>query len=236
MRSVVLILFVCLLSCRKETVQQHPEVNFTFTDNNGIAPDTITFRCNMSSPYVVTWDFGDGTKATGSEVAHIYKKQGYFRVSVHAGSEDGVGGVIRFINISPYKKLQVYQINGGVPSHKPDGSTWDPEPGATNPDLYFRIYNSEGIELTGTAATPHLPDMLSVQYPISPVVDLSDFDNAYSIKFLDYDFGNLEDDVLGSYYIRPSSFFRDSLPFPGFVSLTDSATNAAILVKFIWSN
>ena len=104
---------------------QHPFVDFTYSGNNGVTPVAVSFQCNLSDPYVVHWDFGDGSTGAGHSVTHTYLKQGFYKVYANAESEEGVGGAVQNVNVSPYTKLKIFQVNGGVTAHKPDGSTWD---------------------------------------------------------------------------------------------------------------
>ena len=215
---------------------QHPFVDFTYSGNNGVAPVTVSFQCNLSDPYVMHWDFGDGTTGKGRDVTHTYVNQGYYKVYANAKSPEGVGGAVHNLNVSPYHKLSIYRINGGVAYHTPDGSTWDTEPGETNPDLYLKIVNSAGAEITGVNGYAHAPNVLSVQYPISPLISITDFDGYFTVYFLDYDFTSLDDDTLGIYKFRPADYFRDTLPFPDHFVMTDSATGAGINVNVVWTN
>ena len=166
----------------------------------------------------------------------MQNRKGFYKVYTSVKSDEGQGGAVNNVNVSPYLKLKIYQVNGGVANHQPNGSTWDPEPGETNPDLYFKIFNSAGIELTGSAGYAHDPNVLSTQYPISPMASITDFDGYFTVYFLDYDLGNLEDDTLGIYKFRPADYFRDALYFPDHFVMTDSTTGAGINVNVIWTN
>ena len=230
--------FICMLfiiSCKKDKEQLHPYVSFTYSGNMGVVPVTVQFKCNLSSPYVIYWDFGDGSVAEGSEVSHTYLKQGFFTVYAKAISDEGIGEAMNYVNVSPYNKINIYKINGGVGPLQPNGATWDPEHGATNPDLYFKIFNSQGMEMSNTGY-PYVPEVLSTQYPINPVVPITDFDGYFTVYFLDYDFGYPSDDTVGIYKFRPADYFRDSLFFPDHFVMNDTTTNASINVNVFWAN
>ena len=224
------------VSCKKEKAEQHPFVDFTYSGNIGVAPVTVEFKSNLSSPYVVKWDFGDGETGECSTVSHTYHKQGYFKVYAKAMSGEGGGQAVHDVNVSPYNKIRIYRINGGVSQFSPNGTTWDPEPGVTNPDMYFKIYSSSGEELTGTLGYAHDPDALSTQYPISPQVTINDLGGYFTVYFMDYDLGSIEDEVIGIYKFRPADYFKDSLYFPDHFAMSDSTTGASINVNLNWAN
>ena len=112
-----------MISCKKEKAVVHPYVDFTYSGNVGITPILVSFNCNLASPYIVDWDFGDGTKGEGQNVSHTYLKQGFYKVYANAKSDEGQGGAVNNVNVSPYLKLKIYQVNGGVSNHQPNGST-----------------------------------------------------------------------------------------------------------------
>ena len=233
-----LIAFLLTLSvaCKKEKELQHPFVDFTFTGNQSTVPVSVKFNCNVSSSYKVVWDFGDGTIGEGVTIWHTYHKQGYFSVYVKVIGEDAAGGAVHEVNVSPYTKLKIYQINGTAPALKSDGTTWDVEPGETDPDLYFKIYDSNGMEVSGTNGYPYDANTLISQYPVFPQVIVNDFSKEFTVYFMDYDLGNLQDDIIGEFKFRPTDYFQDSLDFPDHFSKTNASLGAVVDVKIIWSN
>lgn len=230
-KCFIIYCFFLLFSCKKEKEDAHPFVDFTFSGNYDVVPVTVNFSCNLGAPYTITWNFGDGGTATGQHVAHTFTKQGYFKVYARVKSDDGVGEAVHDVNVSPYNRLKIFQVNATVSSQKADGSSWDPEPGVTNPDLYFRIYNAAGEELPVTSG--YDPNTLSTQYPVSPAVIITDFDGYFTLQFLDYDFG-AGDDVIETYKFRPADYFRDSLYFPSLFE--KSGTLSSVGVKVMWLN
>lgn len=74
---------------------QQPTIEGTFSPTWGIASLTrFTFSAAASDPdgdpVTVTWDFGDGTRATGTRVRKTYTRGATFRIS--ATADDGKGG------------------------------------------------------------------------------------------------------------------------------------------------
>lgn len=234
-RCSFIFLMLTFSFCKKEKTVNHPYIDFTFTGNNGLAPDTVDFKCNLGSPYVIQWDFGDGGSAIGQNVAHVYKHLGFFKVLAKIIEGDGEGAVSNNVNVSPYSKLRITGINGGVSAYKPDGTPWDAGPGINYPDMYFKIFDDKGNELTGTFGYNYVSNVLSTQYPINPNVYIFDFDKSFTVQFLDYDQGAIEDDLIGTYSFRPANNFRDSLNFPNVFIKTDAHTGATINVNTIWS-
>ncbi len=67
-----------------ETVRQ---VSFTATPNPSPAGEEITFSATIgggAAPVSYTWDFGDGSSASGAQVAHSYAAQGLYAVTLSA--------------------------------------------------------------------------------------------------------------------------------------------------------
>ncbi len=77
-----------------------PVASFSLTDDNPFVGSAVTF--NASGSYdpngeitSYTWDFGDGTSATGVEVTHPYGEAGYFVVTLTVTDDDGVTATYR---------------------------------------------------------------------------------------------------------------------------------------------
>jgi len=102
--SIVACVAALLLPACHEKSPAHaaPTVSFVRTpDGAAIAGATeVVFTATVSDPsggsLTVSWDLGDGQKATGASVVHVYPREGVFPVSVTASDSGGgtttVGG------------------------------------------------------------------------------------------------------------------------------------------------
>jgi PKD repeat protein len=92
-------MMACVLPGCGQGTPEHasPTVSLSRTpDGAAIAGATeVIFTATVSAPrgdtLTVTWDLGDGDKASGASVVHVYAKEGVFPVAVTA--RDGAGGV-----------------------------------------------------------------------------------------------------------------------------------------------
>jgi hypothetical protein len=74
---------------RAPTVVLGPLDNKTYTANKNYSFQAQSIKDPDNDPMTVTWDFGDGTTATGETPHHTYKKAGTFMVKVTV--KDGSG-------------------------------------------------------------------------------------------------------------------------------------------------
>ncbi|HLZ64175.1 MAG TPA: M28 family peptidase [Ktedonosporobacter sp.] len=72
---------------------------------------------NPGSPLTYAWDFGDGSKATGSEISHTYTTPGDYTLTLTASSSTGTRHVSKTIHV--VTKTTVYDPYGG---YQPDGN------------------------------------------------------------------------------------------------------------------
>lgn len=90
---------------------------------------TFTGSCGLKKKHAITWDFGDGTSATGSTVKHSFDKESQFRVEATCTDEDGkaIKSVITIVVIDkpvtipgqPFPGQPDDQIPGAPPSDQP---------------------------------------------------------------------------------------------------------------------
>ena len=166
----------------------------------------------------------------------MYSHLGYFKVYATATSDEGVGQAVNNVNVSPYSRFNISSISGTAPALKLDGSTWDTEPGNTNPEIYFKVFNAAGTELTGNGGYFISANVLSSFTNYIPVLTNTDLDGYFTVQFLDQDLGSPEDDIIGIYNFRPANNFHNSLPFTNQFVITDVTTGATINVNGIWAN
>lgn len=224
-------------SCKKKKEDLHPSVDFSYTGNTSIFPATMTFTCNLNSPYTITWDFGDGSSATGNPITHTYAHMGFYTVYANAKSDDGYGSAVNYVNLSPYKRLAITNIQGSAPLLTPQGTTWDPEPGSTNPDLLFKIFNSSGTELSGVGGYVITANSFTGSDYYNPTLIISDFASSFTASINDHDLGSIPaDQDIGNFSFRPADYFKTSLPFPTTFVKSNPATGASITISVGWLN
>jgi PKD repeat protein len=74
------------------TVEPFPTVTLSAVNSNGPAPLKVHFFENLtggSSPFVYTWNFGDGTGTVQGNVNHTYSKQGEYTAALTVTDSDG---------------------------------------------------------------------------------------------------------------------------------------------------
>jgi PKD repeat protein len=232
----LLVLFLFLCSCKKDEEEKQASIDFSYSGNKNVAPVTVTFTATPSDEGEVLWDFGDGKTATGTTVTHVYDSTGYYPVYARLTTSYGTAGKTKNVNVSPFGSIRIYQIQGTAPALKPDGSTWDTGVSDTEPDLYFRIYHASGVDMVAAGGYIYFNNTYSVVYPFNPALDVTDFENSFSLKFLDYDPGALADDQIGAFSYRPGDYFSPTGIFPTSFTKTDAVTGTSVTVKVIWAN
>ncbi len=235
-RLYLLAILVFVISCKKEEENKQAAIDFSYSGNKNVAPVTVNFTSTPSDEGEVTWDFGDGKTATGTTVTHVYDSTGYYPVYARLTTSYGTAGKTKNVNVSPYSRIRIYQIQGTAPALKPDGTTWDTGSGDTDPDLYFRIYNSSGTEMVGPGGYIYFNNTYTVLYPFNPALEVTDFENSFTLKFLDYDPAALADDQIGTFSYRPADYFSRTGVFPTSFTKTDAVTGTSVTVKVIWAN
>ena len=164
---------------------------------------------STNSPLDWEWDFGDGMKASGSEVEHTYAKEGKYTVTLTASNETGkcehpAKEVITILPPppKPKSKFEVKKIEGKTitfrnlssqgPYHKYE---WDFGDGKSsqdaNPTHKYAIAGTYTVTLT--VKSERSEDVFSLPLEVSPspkpkagfkVVSRKKMDNAYYVTFL----------------------------------------------------
>ncbi len=110
---------------------------------------------NSSLSY--TWDFGDGSRASGAEVSHTYTTAGTYTLTLTASSATGKTQVRKTINVgihsTTYKNLYGDFTSDGMPPSNPQVVL--PTPDNTLSDKVVRIQTSQTTP--ATPSTSHLP-------------------------------------------------------------------------------
>jgi PKD repeat protein len=78
---------------------------FSFTPTKPVQGQTVTFSGSATggtAPYTFTWNFGDGTSATGSSAGHAYAAQGSYIVTLSVTDANGQSALVsKTIAIAP---------------------------------------------------------------------------------------------------------------------------------------
>lgn len=88
-------LALALSSCHKTAARASPTISLSRApDGTAIAGATdVVFTATVTDAgggaLTVSWDLGDGQKATGASVVHVYAKEGVYPVSVTASASGG---------------------------------------------------------------------------------------------------------------------------------------------------
>ncbi|MCH8541585.1 MAG: PKD domain-containing protein [Opitutales bacterium] len=159
-----------------EVGNQAPTPRFSFTSTFGIPPVTVDFDASDSTdpegdPLSFSWDFGDGSTASGETVTHTFSDYGEFEV--HLTVDDGQGNerstsqVLRIENQPPVPDFTFSPASGNAPlavdfdasgSSDPEGQalvySWDFGDGSTGSGVapshtYEEAINTQ-VQLTVT--------------------------------------------------------------------------------------
>ena len=229
---------VSFFSCKKEEkVDEVPSIEFTYSNNIGTMPRAVTFTATPSEAGTVEWNFGDGGVATGESVTHNYSSPGFFSVEARLITSERSVSRTRNVNVSKYTALRINNINGTSPLLKSNGTTWDSGPfNDTVPDLYFRVFTASGAELGPLGGYTHFNNVYSTNYPYVPPIDITDFDNPFTVKFLDFDDGSINDDLIALLTFRAADYFVSSGPFPIAWQKQDLVNGGTVTVYVTWVN
>ncbi len=160
------------INVQNGTTNQVPIAIINANPNNGTEPLVVNFNASNSSDpdgdnLSYTWDFGDGTTATGENISHTYLNTGNYNVVLVVS--DGNGGIdtettviivqsstanqlpVAVINATPIAGLSPLTVNFDANgSSDPDGDnlsyTWDFGDGTTSNGITIQhIYTLPGI-------------------------------------------------------------------------------------------
>jgi hypothetical protein len=73
-----------------------------------VLPLTLSVSDPDGDPVTVTWDFGDGTHATGSAVSHVYQNMGVY--SIAATATDGVASITIMATATVTDAVRIIQV------------------------------------------------------------------------------------------------------------------------------
>jgi len=110
-----------------------PFGNCNFTSQPDTSGTNFTFTANVTSGWVVTWDFGDNTSGTGNPVSHSYNSNGTFLVCMTA--TDNLGNMCTWCDT-------IVTGNGTAPCN----FTYSTSPGTSS--VNFTAQTSSGGNIT----------------------------------------------------------------------------------------
>lgn len=233
-RILAILIGISIISCKKkEEEEKQATIDFTYSGNIGTPPSNVSFTATPSDAGTVEWDFGDGTTASGTSVSHTYTNTGFFSVYCKLTTSYGSAGKTKNVNVSPYTFISILELQGTAPLLNTSGIAWDASTD-NDPDLFFRVYNSNGNEVGNTAVGAS--NTFQLQLTINPAISFYDFDETFKVKLFDYDLSPDTDDLVGEFSFRPADYFPGSGQFPAYFQKTDANTGATGRVKVGWRN
>src|ERR1017187_7811069 len=90
-RTSIRVIAFLVFSLSALALKAQIKVSFTTSSDTGCSPFAETFvntSTGLTSPYVLTWSFGDGKTATGASASHTYTS-GTYKATLHV--KDGTG-------------------------------------------------------------------------------------------------------------------------------------------------
>lgn len=92
--SIILLLAILFVACKKEKSQPLPTADFTFSHNttNELrlgTTDTTMLIGSINNAFSISWDLGDGRKSIEKSLVLAYQKSGVYTVKLSARSSDG---------------------------------------------------------------------------------------------------------------------------------------------------
>ncbi|WP_291424886.1 CAP domain-containing protein [Deinococcus sp.] len=82
------------------------KISYSFSDA-ALAPLTVRFTATTPAGYQVSWDFGDGNRASGQTVSHTFYRPGRYTTSVRISTPSAQSSVAR----------QVLEVKSAGPEH-----------------------------------------------------------------------------------------------------------------------
>ncbi len=228
------LIIILVAGCKKKE-DEAPTIDFTYSNNIGQAPDTVSFHAEIKNTNSVKWFFGDGATGEGIDVVHVYTHIGYYSVQAIATGDGGSLSRFKNVNVSPYTKLRITSLSTTVPPLKLDGTTWDmePNPNQNNPDLRIIIYNSSGAEIMNDQYAAYNVFSATFGYPTPAVV--TDFEGSFKVEVYDYDNPSTLD-FIGAILFRPADYMTDTTAaFPNNFS-KNNGMGLSVGVNVAWGN
>ncbi|WP_457591413.1 PKD domain-containing protein, partial [Geoglobus sp.] len=152
---------------RSFRVMEYPSASFFYSPSAPAKTDLIIFDASSSydpdgSIVSYSWDFGDGSSASGVTVSHIYASNGVYTVNLTVTDDDGLSDTVS-------KQVVIVEVSSLVITYN---STSIPE---TPSNYYFFYSDSDTITVdVRINTTPSLgPDSIAVSADFS-YVNLSD--------------------------------------------------------------
>jgi PKD repeat protein len=178
-----------------------PTANFSSTNTNCRAPCQVDFQSLSQNADSYLWTFGDGDTSSKENPSHVFESEGIYSVSFQAKNFKGTDVVIKKIKIdSGFSKAGIESITiNDFPDTDTNNTSWDPN---SPPDLYVEFLQEPDSLLIGnTQVFPNLVDSITLPKTWnfnSPLVELTDFDKSYTVRFIDQD-SNMPNDTVLSY-------------------------------------
>lgn len=181
---VASVLMFSFYSCEKTS---KPTGNFTYSLKGNFSPVSVDFKADYIDANSYSWDFGDNSTATGSDVSHTYPTQGVYTVTLTIKGEGGEITDTKTINI-PAKatKMKINKVD--IVKFSPtmnDGSSWDTWP-SSGPDLILAIL-TDGKDDMWKTPTYYENATIGTTYTFDTDFTFTEFSSKLIVRVYDYE-------------------------------------------------
>lgn len=99
--GALFVLFLAILSCKKDAPAPLPVANFYAEGNGCVAPCKLFFYNQSQNSILWEWDFGNGTSSILENDTCLYDTTGKYEVWLYATNSDLVKDSVRkYINVN----------------------------------------------------------------------------------------------------------------------------------------
>jgi PKD repeat protein len=218
-------------SCKKNDDKPNPTIGFTYSGTISSPNDTLNFTALTKDANSVSWNFGDGTTASGFTVSHVFSGYGCYSVSATAVNDDGSTTATKEVPFTMFRKVIVKSVEViQTPPFAYGGVSWDPN---DDPDLNLKIVLPDDTVYTSGITISNSTTGLFTLSPQPVTYGLGD---KMSFEIYDKDLGSNPELYLMGY---ANFSLCPPIPNSGLFSYNDSTNlqngSLRLKVKYTWS-
>ncbi len=227
---IFLLVLTSLIACRKEEDSNNPP-SISFTNTSAytlILPAIVSFSASSSGADNITWDFGDGSTATGFNVQHSYAAFGNYKVKATAVKSGLSASQTRDIPVTFFRRAVIKQVEVlQVPTYKSGGVDWDP---GTLPDLSLKITFPGDTVYESTTVLNNSENGIFNIVPSKGTFAFADYS---SIGIYDIDTGNVPDrELMGVAKFKFCDVLPDTSVYTDSVQISSGALRLKLKFEF----